>query len=278
MKISPINNSPNFGAQKCHCDECGGLEQNVTVEKKPESKRSKLLVPALIGATTMSILGTMTLISKGRMGTGKISKLLNKEVFGEKLFAVKNFNMFKSKTYSQLVKEMKYGPLDVITIASSSVASGLGVGCLLDDKKNRKTKVKESISQIVGNIIFPIICVTGASVLMSKGIEKQLPVIKQVANKVGNRVPKIVASALGFLAGVVGGNKVANQINKSAFQTPKAAPKRGLKPADLSGHIDDGCTTVALAGKGVKVCEAVARVIPAALTICGISTGLAKES
>ena len=165
----------------------------------------------------------------------------------------------------------------MISLAGASVGSGLAVGCVLDDKKNRKTKVKESISQMVGNMALPILCVTGGSIMAGQCLEKQLPLFKKITSTGGQRVFKIAASVLGFLAGLFGGNKIANKVNQVAFNTPKVAPKRGIKVADFSGHIDDSCATVALVGKGVKTCEAVARVIPAALTICGISTGLAKK-
>jgi hypothetical protein len=223
-------------------------------------KRNKALAPVLVGVTALSVLGALTLISKGKTGTGKIANFLkNAKIGGETLSAVEGFNMFKPKTYINLIKKMHYGPLDVVAMAGSSVASGLAVGCLLDGK-NKKTKLKEAISQMVGNIIFPIACLTAANALMPK-------VSKPV---------KILSSLVGFAAGVIGGNKAANKINEVVFKTGKVPP-RAVKVGDFSAHIDDGCATIGLVGKGVAICEKIARVIPAALTISGISTGLAKN-
>ena|GEM_PF-5207696 len=104
MQITPVNNSLNFCAQK-YCPKDFAETKN-----EPESKRSKFIVPALIAATTVSILGAMTLISKGKAGDGKISKFLNKKVFGEKLFGIENFNMFKPETYKNLVTKCTTAP------------------------------------------------------------------------------------------------------------------------------------------------------------------------
>lgn len=274
MKINLVNNSSlNFNAKRIHCEACKVQAKACETENTP--KRSKFIVPALIAATSLSILGTMTLLSKGKMGTGKIANFLkNSKIGNETLSQVEGFNMFKKGTYKNLVKSMKYGPLDVFAMASASVVSGLTVGSVLDDKKNTKTKLKESVSQIVGNILFPIVCVTGASVLMDKTVGKKL--FDKVITPESVRKLKLVPSILAFGLGVAGGNKTANKINQTVFKM-KDVPTRGVKIADFSGHIDDGCTTVGLVGKGVKTCEAIARVIPAALTISGISTGLAKE-
>ncbi|GBF23588.1 hypothetical protein tpqmel_0992 [Candidatus Gastranaerophilus sp. (ex Termes propinquus)] len=189
---------------------------------------------------------------------------------------VEGFNMFKPKTYSKLVKTMKYGPLDVIGIAGASAASGLAVGCLLDDKKNRKAKQKESISQMIGNIIIPIACVTTGSILAGKAIDAKL--FGEITKK-SQTVIKVASSAGAFLAGVIGGNKAANKIVGKLFKSSNtAAPiQRGIKPADLTAHIDDTCATISIAGKGVATCEKIARVIPLALCTVGVSTGLTKE-
>ena len=254
-----------------------GFSAKPNTEDKP--KLNKPLLAALICATPLSVLGALTLLSRGKLGTGKVANFLkNAKVGSETLSLAEGFNMFKPKTYGALVKTIKYGPLDVITMAGASVAGGLAVGCALDKKENRKIKLKESISQMVGNIIFPIVCLTAGAILADKAVGKTW--FNRMITHQNVKPLKIAASIGAFILGVIGGNKVANKLNAHVFKTGPSSghvPARAVKPADFAAHIDDGCATVGLAGKGVAICEKIVRVVPAALTVAGIATGLAKD-
>ncbi len=224
-----------------------------------DSETNKALLPVLIGATAVSILGAMTLISQIKTGKGAAADFLNNAKIGKELISeVKDFNMFKPKTYSNLIKNMKYGPLDIIAMAGASAGGGLAAGCLIDGK-NKRAKLEETIYQMVGNILFPIASITATNALIPKTVFKPLRILASLG-----------AGALGIFAG----NKVANRLNNHIF---KDKEQRCIKFSDMTAHVDDACATVGLAGKGISFCENFAKILPAALPVAGVSIGLADE-
>jgi hypothetical protein len=289
MQINPVgvNNITSFGRKSHICHEnCNhdNVQTTQAAQTSQEPKRNKALIPILAVATSAAILATLTLISRGKAGKGKIAKFLNETAKigkGEKaeyLFKIEKFNMFKPKTYSTLVNTASYGSLDVIAMAGASTATGLAVGCALDGKEHRKTKLKEAVSQMVGNIILPIVCVTAGGILATKALNTD--VLKSFLNRASKpkameSIFRVVTGVASFAVGCLGGNKIANKLNKAVFKTQ--TPPRPFKIQDASAHIDDGTTMIGMVGKGVGVCDAIARVVPAALTISGISAGLARE-
>ncbi len=239
-------------------------------------KERSALKPAVIISSTLGILGALTLLSQGKNLKGFIGDFLNNakldEKHGEPLSEIKDFNMFKLSSYKNLVKAAKYGPLDIITMATFAITGGATSGITLD-KKNAKTKLKESVSQLVGNIIIPVSALTVSSTLADKTIGKTIFNKNITASNV--KWVKIPMSIIGFAIGVLGGHKIANALNKALFNEKQVTKEREIKATDLMAHVDDIATTAGMMGKGISAYEGIARVIPAAVVIPGILAGFA---
>jgi len=53
------------------------------------------------------------------------------------------------------VKNLEMGVREGIDLCCASTVGGLSAGILVDDKKNRKAKLKDSVNQLVGNTFIP---------------------------------------------------------------------------------------------------------------------------
>ena len=272
MKVNKINiNNIAFQHGHKHDPQTGEC-------KKTAGQKVRAAAPFVL-VTIPAILGTMTLISKLRKGDGRVAKFLKESNFaGEKFSQIADFNMFKPSTYKNLVKKAQYGPVDVLAMAAASLAAGVGLGCTIDkNKEDRKAKYRETVAQYVGNFIFPVTCLAGASGLMNKAFDKGLfkNIIENAKDsKIMKGQLKIIPVVSGFLIGMFGGNRIANAMNNKIFGKEEF---RGIKASDMSAHIDDTCMTVALIGKEFEKCKAFGRFIPPALTVCGVSAGMAKS-
>lgn len=165
-------------------------------------------------------------------------------------------------------------PALVGALAVGSIGGGLIGGAILDKKENLKAKLREAIIQGVGNIATPLGCVWGGMKLFKKYLEPQILKKTKFTGKMAE-VPKIIASAISLVSGIFLGNKIGNTINKKAF---KCEEKRTLKLSDMSPHIDDlGLATSFVVPPTSSIGHIITRIIPAALMIAGISTGVAQE-
>lgn len=152
-----------------------------------------------------------------------------------------------------------------------SVGGGLIGGALFDKKENLKAKLREAVIQVVGNIATPLACVCGGMAIFEKKIE---PMIKKLPGKMAD-VPKVVATIGCLVAGIFAGNKIGNYINKKAFNCDE---KRTIKLTDMSPHIDDlGIAASFVVPPEHVFGQVITRIIPAALMIAGLSTGMAQE-
>lgn len=103
---------------------------NDSFKKNPPKEEQNLKVKlGVISAAILSTAGVIYGITKKR---------------GQNPF--KNWNLFKQEI----------NPMDMLKITGVSVPVSLGVGIALDKKENRTAKVKEGISQMVGNLLVPI--------------------------------------------------------------------------------------------------------------------------
>lgn len=155
-------------------------------------------------------------------------------------------------------------------LTAGSVGGGLTGGALFDKKENLKAKLREAVIQVVGNIATPLACVCGGMALFNKKIEPKIKLPGKMAD-----VPKVVATIGCLVAGIFAGNKIGNYINKKAFNCDE---KRNLKLTDMSPHIDDlGIATSFVVPPEHVIGQTITRIIPAALMIAGLSTGMAQE-
>lgn len=194
-------------------------------------------------------------------------------VLAKKGFSLKITDVIKAKPkdwglFKVLYKEDEIPQL-VLKLAGGSVIGGLVGGAVFDKKENFNAKIREGIIQFVGNVTTPLVAVWGGMKLFKKvepQILKHLP-----SNKVIKGIPGVLATLASLTAGIIGGNKVGNLINEKIFHVKD---NRKIKLSDMSPHIDDLCVAVSIAGANFP---SIPRVIPLALLVAGVSTGLAEE-
>ena len=118
------------------------------------------------------------------------------------------------------VKNLEMGIKEGVDLCVASTVGGLAAGILVDDKKHRKAKLKDSVNQLVGNTFVPF-----GFLALSNKITKPLPKIWQTIIGIGTLI------ATTFL-----GHSVANKINEKVFKEDSGY-KCTFK--DFAGDFDD---------------------------------------
>lgn len=269
----PIKAIVNSNSQNCNPIKSVGFqgEQKCKQEAKCDKASNKLKTGVFI--TTLVGTAAAYAIMLKRFGySTNIGKAFKSPL--------KEWSIFKVKFDEEKCQVQKL----VGALAAGSVGGGLIGGLVFDDKKNTNAKLRESIIQIVGNIATPLFCVWGGMAGFKKlepKIMKMLPEFKNPKTiDIAKGIPSVLASGLSLIAGIFLGNKVGNVINKNAFRVDD---NRKIKISDMSPHIDDLCLAISLVaantkmGANNKFAGRVSRLIPAALVVAGVSTGIAKE-
>lgn len=173
---------------------------------------------------------------------------------------------------------------EILALAGSSVAGGFAGGAIFDDKKNIKAKARESLNQILGNVLIPVLCVGGVSRLYGKyktQIINRVPQLKETgksAIKTVNRalryMPSILMTGAGLGIGIIAGNKVSNFINEKLYNRKV---ERDIKATDFAPHVDDLSMAVTLMAKKSPISTAITNTVPLFLCVPGIQTGMAEE-
>lgn len=159
-------------------------------------------------------------------------------------------------------------------LAVGSVAGGLVGGALFDKKENMIAKYREAVIQIVGNIATPLLVVSTGMRQFEKIEPKVLTAMPFFKGKF-TKVPELLVSGVSLVGGILLGNTIGNFINRKAFHVKG---DRKIKLADMSPHIDDVCLATSLVAAESDIGPYVARLIPVALMVPGISVGLAPET
>ena len=160
---------------------------NFCEKNKLEENGGKVKV-GVISVATLATLGVLYSITKKRG-----------------LNPFKNFNMFKQNIE----------PMDMLKITGVTVPVSLATGIILDkNKENIKPKIRESISQMVGNLLIPITLIDKACKFKDslKGKTFTNPIMKGLA-----KTHKAIYVAVTLTGGLMIGNKVANTINSIIF-------------------------------------------------------------
>ena len=118
------------------------------------------------------------------------------------------------------VKNLEMGIKEGVDLCVASTVGGLTAGILVDDKKHRKAKLKDSVNQLIGNTFVPF-----GFLALSNKITKPLPKIWQTIIGIGTLI------ATTFL-----GHSVANKINEKVFKEDSGY-KCTFK--DFAGDADD---------------------------------------
>jgi len=193
---------------------------------------------------------------------------------------VKDWALFK---YKPIDKAIDFGPGEVVSVAAGSVAGGFVGGAIVDDKSNLKAKKREVLSQLLGNVLVPVLCVAGGSVIFNKysaRLQNAMPQIHKSSNTINfinkclRNIPQAVAT-LGFLGiGIYAGNKVSNLINEKLYHKKV---ERNIKATDFAPHVDDLCIATSMMDKESAFGSKLGRVIPLALLVPGYQTGIAQQ-
>ena len=118
------------------------------------------------------------------------------------------------------VKNLEMGIREGVDLCVASTVGGLAAGILVDDKKHRKAKLKDSVNQLIGNTFVPF-----GFLAISNKITKPLPKIWQTLIGIGTL---IVTTFLG--------HRIANKINEKIFKEDSGY-KCTFK--DFAGDADD---------------------------------------
>lgn len=246
------------------------IQPEVTKEK-PKALKAKAVVSSAIGTGL-----TLGLICK-RQGLPVSPKVLAK-------MPLKEWPIFKiAQKNKPSGKLLEIEEREIIELASGSVLGGLTGGAIFDGD-NMKAKLRESLTQIVGNVITPVAFVGGTSRLYKKfetQIKDAMPQIKKETN-IAKNINKFlkVTPAVGLTfaalgAGIYAGSKVTNFINEKFFGQKK---NRDIKASDFAPHVDDLCLAITLMGaKNSPVASTITRVVPLFLAVPGYQVAKAQE-
>lgn len=247
---------------------------------------------------TISPIGAQDNDKKMKIGTavtttlavgGAFAHIAKKQGFSLSPSAIKNtpmkdwaiFSIYDKKR--PLKKEVVLEGKEIIELASASVAGGLAGGLLLDDKKHRKAKLRESINQLLGNVLVPIVAVWSASELYKRNENSIMKFVPQLAEKgkvskyfnmALRAIPGSIVTLVALGAGIFAGNKVSNFINEKVYHKKV---ERDIKATDFAPHVDDIGIAVSLMADKSKGASIIQRVIPAFLCVPGYQTGTHRD-
>ena len=238
-----------------------------TQEQTPLTAKQKTVILASSAAGMLPVLAGLAKMKGFSLNPAKIIKT-----------PVKDWALFKFAPKDKIVK---YEGPQIIATAAGSVLGGY-VGGTIVDSQNVKSKKREVLNQILGNVIVPVSCVWAGAEIFNKyqnSLVKIMPTIKESAkgSKIINSISKHFPQAaftLGFLTiGIYLGNKVSNFINDHLYHKKV---ERGIKATDFAPHVDDICMATSMMDSS-SFGDALGRIIPLALLVPGYQTGIARE-
>ena len=191
------------------------------------------------------------------------------------------FKLYNKKNPAS--KDISLEGLEILELASASVAGGLAGGLLFDDKKYRNAKIKESVNQLLGNVTVPIGCVWAISKIYSKykeNIMGLMPQMKEtgkkshIFNKALRCVPFSIATLGALTTGIIAGNRVSNYLNEKVFNKKV---DRNVKVSDFAPHVDDIGVAVSLMADKSAAASFIQRTVPLFLCVPGYEVGTHRE-
>lgn len=240
---------------------------NASAGQKPLTSKQKGIILASSAAGMVPVLATLAKMKGFSLNPVKILKT-----------PIKDWALFKFAPKDKIVK---YEGPQIIATAVGSVAGGY-VGGTIVDPENTKSKKREVLNQILGNVLVPVGCVWAGAEVFAKyaqKLEKMMPTVKEsvkgskIINTISKKLPQ-VGFTLGFLTlGIYLGNKVSNYINDHLYHKKV---DRGIKVTDFAPHVDDICMATSMMDSS-SFGDALGRVIPLALLVPGYQTGIARE-
>lgn len=180
-------------------------------------------------------------------------------------------------------KLMEIEEKEILTLAAGSAVGGLAGGALLDDKKHLKSKFRETVNQLLGNVAVPVACVGLTSRLYKNNeasILSKVPQISgsskfiKVANKCLKALPSALLTVISLGAGIIGGNKLSNFLNEKVFHKKV---EREIKTTDFAPHVDDIGMAVTLMADKSALSTTITRTVPAFLCVPGYQIGVHRD-
>ena len=263
LNISTYNNSPYIQSYKGTFQKFQSGVQNQMPQTVKQNKELEFLSNkqkwTIFGASTAGMVGGLAICARRQ-----------------------NINIFKWADF----KKLKIESMEILALAAGSLIGGLTAGVIVD-KTNKRDKLRETLQQFVGNIVFPISFVAGGNWAYDKIVKKTGFKMPEFNNKVLTAISKslpIVSVVLCSLAaGIVVGNEVANNMNNKIFVEDE---DRDIKITDFAAHVDDTLLGASLVAQNLSPTSTVAsstavagvasRLIPPALIIPGYMAGTAQ--
>ncbi|MBO6087087.1 hypothetical protein J6P92_01920 [bacterium] len=238
-----------------------------------KDKRMKLSVTA---TTAVAVAGAFAHIAK-KQGFSLSPSVIKKTPIKD--WAI--FSIYDKK--NPLKKEVVLEGKEILELATASVAGGLAGGLVFDDKKYRKSKLREALNQLLGNVIVPVTCVWGISEVYKKNknsIMKIVPQLKEKGkfskyfNQSMRAIPFSIATLGALTIGIFAGNRVSNFINEKIYHKKV---DRNVKATDFAPHVDDIGMAVSMMAEKSKGASIIQRIIPAFLCVPGYQTGTHRD-
>lgn len=191
------------------------------------------------------------------------------------------FRLYDKKRPNRKLIELE--EKEILELATASVAGGLAGGLLFDDKQYKKSKIRESVNQLLGNVAVPVACVGGVSRLYKNfkpQILSKIPQVKETGkytryfNAALKGIPFSIATIVSLGVGIVAGNKVSNMLNEKVFHKKV---DRKIKGTDFAPHVDDLGMAVSLMADKSKGASFITRVVPAFLCVPGYEVGTHRD-
>lgn len=242
-----------------------------------DNRKNDIRLKAGVMATTaLSVGGAFAHIAKKQGFSLSPSRIKNTPIKDWAIFKLYD----KNRSFN---KEVSLEGKEILELASASVVGGLIGGLIFDDKEHIKSKYRESVNQLLGNVSVPIGCVWAVSELYKKNkssIMKLVPQIKENGkiskyfNKAMRCVPFSVATLGALSAGIFAGNRVSNYLNEKVFHKKV---DRGIKATDFAPHVDDIGMAVSLMADKSKAASVITRSVPLFLCVPGYEVGIHRD-
>lgn len=250
---------------------------NINFTGKEKKKLSERQIKAGVAATTVLTTGIALAHIAKRQGFSLSPSAVKKTPVKD--WAV--FRLFDKNNPEKKLVELE--EKEILELAAASVAGGLAGGLAFDDKKYRKSKIRESVNQLLGNVAVPVACVGAVSRLYKANkpaILSFIPQIKETGkvssmfNKVLKGIPFSIATIASLGIGIVAGNRVSNLLNEKVFHKKV---DRKIKGTDFAPHVDDLGMAVSLMAEKSKGASFITRTVPAFLCVPGYEVGTHRD-